>query len=102
MSESISLEKSYNDFATPLKETISDNSLNDPLENIVKEEKTNELNKLIKESLSDNEYQVYSLMLSGLKYAEIAFILGKTTKQVDNAMQRIKCKIKNIMKKQME
>jgi len=102
LNDSLSLEYNYGSYASPLSELLSDNSENDPLENIVKEEKKDELVKEIKKSLSDSEYEVYLLMVNGLKYDEIALLLGKDLKQVDNAMQRIKGKIKKIMQKERE
>ena len=97
INDSLSLEHVYSQFTVPLKDILSDNSENDPLENIVKEEKLQELTDKIKEVLSDGEYEVYCLMISGLKYGEIAILLDKTPKQVDNTMQRIKNKIRKIL-----
>lgn len=102
MNNTISLDNNYKDYSMTLKEILSDNSDNDPLENIVKEEKYNELIDLINASLTTSEYQVYALMISGLKYTEIAEILGKSTKQIDNAMQRIRKKIKKILESSSE
>ncbi len=99
LNDSLSLEHIYSSYTAPLKDLLSDNKENDPLENIVKEEEKEELVTNIKKSLSDNEYEVYSLMINGLKYDEIATLLGKDLKQVDNAMQRIKNKIKKIIEK---
>jgi RNA polymerase sporulation-specific sigma factor len=76
---------------------LSDNKKNDPLENIVKDEKLAELVSSIKSVLSDMEYEVYSLMVNGLKYDEIATLLNKDVKQVDNTIQRVKNKIKKIL-----
>ena len=50
----------------------------------------------IDEELTDFERQVFHLKISGFEYMEIADLLDKTSKQVDNAIQRIKNKIKNI------
>jgi RNA polymerase sporulation-specific sigma factor len=97
MNDSLSLEHVYDTVSLPLKDLLSDNSMNDPLENIVKEEKLKELVDKIKEELSDSEYEVYSLMISGLKYNEIAMVLDKNPKQVDNTIQRLKNKIKKIL-----
>lgn len=97
LNESLSLEHVYDQFAVPLMDLLSDNSENDPLENILKEEKLQELNMKIKEELSDSEYEVYSLMISGLKYNEIAILLDKNLKQIDNTMQRVKSKIRKIL-----
>jgi RNA polymerase sporulation-specific sigma factor len=97
LTESLSLEHVYNEYTSPLMDLLSDNSENDPLENILKEENLKELVANIKESLSGNEYEVYSLMINGLKYDEIATLLNKNLKQVDNTIQRVKTKIKKIL-----
>lgn len=97
LNESLSLEHPYNQFAVPLMDLLSDHSKNDPLQSILKEEDFKELMRSIEEVLSQNEKEVYSLMVSGLKYNDIAVILNKSTKQIDNTMQRIKLKIKKIL-----
>ena len=97
LNDSLSLEHPYNQFAVPLMDLLSDHSKNDPLQNILKEENFKELMHSIEEVLSENEKEVYSLMVSGLKYNDIAVILNKSTKQIDNTMQRIKIKIKKIL-----
>ena len=100
ISDALSLDHQYGSLSTPLRDILSDGSENDPLTNIVKDEKYEELQSNIKAQLSDSEYQVYSLMISGLKYNEIAIILDKTPKQVDNTIQRIKNKIKVLIDKE--
>ena len=97
LNESLSLEHVYESSASPLMDMLSDNFENDPLENIVKEEKTEELMKEIKKSLSSREYEVFSLVTSGLKYDEIALLLNKDLKYVDNAIQRMRAKIRKII-----
>ncbi len=97
ITESLSLEHVYSSYASPLKDLLSDNSLNDPLENILKEENLQELMIDIRNSLSDSEYEVYSLMINGLKYDEIATLLDKNLKQIDNTIQRVRTKIKKIL-----
>jgi RNA polymerase sporulation-specific sigma factor len=97
LNDSLSLEHVYDAYTSPLMDLLSDNKENDPLENIVKEEKLTELVNSIKNSLSDREYEVYSLMVNGLKYDEIATLLNKDLKQIDNTIQRVKAKIKKIL-----
>ena len=46
--------------------------------------------------LSKMEKEVLSFFLEGKEYTEIAEILGKTDKSIDNALQRIKSKIRKI------
>ncbi len=99
MTESLSLEKSYDDDSSPLEIYLSDNNENNPLEKISSEENYNELKKAIENVLSDFEIQVFELMIMGLNYNAIAIKLGKTPKQVDNTIQRIKYKIKKTLNK---
>ena len=97
LNDSLSLEHVYDAYTSPLMDLLSDNKKNDPLENIVKDEKLAELVSSIKNVLSDMEYEVYSLMVNGLKYDEIATLLNKDLKQIDNTIQRVKAKIKKIL-----
>ena len=96
--DSLSLDHVYEQYEIPLRDVISDESKNDPLLNITKEEEFDELLETIEKSLSSSEYEVYKLLINGLSYMEIAKILEKSPKQIDNAMQRIKNKIKVILK----
>lgn len=95
--ESLSLDHVYEEYNIPLKEVISDNNEHDPLTNITKDEEFDELLEFIEKSLSSSEYEVYKLLISGMSYGEIAKVLGKSPKQIDNAIQRIKNKIKEIL-----
>lgn len=73
---------------------LSDKS---PEELIIDKENTQSLEKKINEALSDFERQVLNLHLTGLGYVEIARILGKDEKSADNALSRIKTKVKKIL-----
>ena len=42
---------------------------------------------------------MYKLLISGMSYNEIAETLHKNPKQIDNAIQRLKGKIKEILKR---
>lgn len=53
------------------------------------------LEKEMQKSLSPLENQVLQLYLDGNGYMDIAEILGKTPKSIDNALQRIRGKIKS-------
>lgn len=96
--EALSLDYQKNSEDSSLKEMISDQSKNDPLHNITNEETYKELLEKIKNELSSNEYEVFTLLITGLTYIEIANELNKNPKQVDNTIQRIRNKIKNILK----
>lgn len=76
---------------------LRDESTN-PEKIVINEEENTEIINLIMNKLTDFEKQVFELMLSYFSYREIAEILDKETKQVDNAIQRIKTKVKDIIK----
>lgn len=95
--ETYSLDHTYGDLGISLSEIISDEQKNDPLINMVDEEKTNELVSKIKKELSSFENQVFDLLINSFNYMEIASILDKTPKQIDNSIQRIKNKVKAIV-----
>lgn len=96
--QALSLDYQEKDGNSPLKEIISDNHLNDPLYNITDYENYNELINKIEKELSPIESEVFTLLVSGLTYKEISKQLNKNPKQIDNAIQRIKIKVKKILK----
>ena len=73
---------------------LSDTSL-DPLNIIRKNEQNIELYQKILKVLSPFEAKVYNLLTKGFSYQQIAQVLNKTPKQIDNAIQRMKIKIRN-------
>ncbi len=93
LNESISYDDDENQF---LKFIKSENP--SPEEEIINIELEENLLHKIKVSLTDLEDQVFSLLISGFKYREIAEMLDKDGKSIDNTIQRIKVKIKNILK----
>ncbi len=46
--------------------------------------------------LSELEYRIFELYIGGYSYAEIADQIGKTEKSVDNALRRVKSKLKKV------
>lgn len=95
--EALSIDYTYDDSNLPLQELISDKNANNPLEQMTKTEEINSIIKRIKSSLSSNEEEVFNLMLNDLDYQQIAIILNKSPKSIDNAIQRIKMKVKKIL-----
>ena len=77
------------------EKNLEDNSYN-PEEILVNSESFEELIKEVSSHLTEFEIQVFELKLNGFDYKEIAEILDKDTKSIDNALQRIKSKIKKI------
>lgn len=65
-----------------------------PEELVIDRENLESLEKTIEQELSSFEKQVLELCLTGMGYTEIARVLGRTDKATDNALQRIKTKIR--------
>ena len=61
---------------------------------VIEKESYNALENTIKSELSDFEYQVLCEFLLGKSYADIAETLGVSVKSVDNALKRIRSKIR--------
>ena len=75
---------------------LKDDSTN-PENILLEDETTEELIKLIKEKLTDFESDVFDLLIINFNYKEIASMLDKEPKQVDNAIYRIKNKAKEVL-----
>ena len=67
---------------------------NSPESILIEKESYSDLEYTIKSELSGFEYQVLCEFLSGKSYADIAKALNVTAKSVDNALSRIRSKIK--------
>lgn len=76
---------------------LKDESL-DPEKIIISNEQTTELINNIKSKLTDLEKDVFELLIMYFNYKEIAAILDKEPKQIDNAIQRIKSKAREELK----
>ena len=66
----------------------------DPEYVVLREEEQAELQKKVWEALSPLEKKVLELYLSGMDYLQIAEKLGRTGKSIDNALQRIRGKVR--------
>lgn len=69
-----------------------------PEELIIDKENMTVLEYTIERRLSPLEKEVVQYYMNGLSYVEIAEILGRSPKSVDNALQRIKTKLNQILK----
>ena len=65
----------------------------DPEDRYINDESERELQIVIKDTLSDYEYQILSCYLKGFSYLEIAEKFSKQVKSIDNALQRIRKKL---------
>lgn len=94
LNESLSLEgiADLNETFT-FEKSLEDNSYN-PESILVSHENEEELIKEMSNTLTDLEIQVFELKINGFDYREIAEILDKDLKSIDNAIQRIKVKLK--------
>ncbi|MDD2391738.1 MAG: sigma-70 family RNA polymerase sigma factor [Bacilli bacterium] len=97
LNESLPIEiNSDDDQEKQFDKLLSDNSYN-PENIIVGDEFQMELLEIANRILTDYEYKVFELKINQFSYIEIAQILEKTPKAIDNALQRIKFKIKRAL-----
>lgn len=69
-----------------------------PEEMMIAQENMEQMENAILKELSELEKQVFELHLTGMNYTEIAKVLGRDEKSTDNALQRMKGKIKKLLK----
>lgn len=70
-----------------------------PEQIVLDRENATNIEEILDEHLSKMEKQVLSLYLEGKSYSDIASELGKTNKSIDNAIQRIRDKVKKMYNK---
>lgn len=85
------------DDSVELIDTFNSNTIEDPLETVMKKEYYEQIHNNIEKSLSKFEKQVLDRFMKGESYVTIAQKLDSPVKSVDNAIQRIRKKaIKNM------
>lgn len=77
-----------------LAETLTTGGMGDPEQIVIDQENLKLFWEKLKERLSKMEREVLDEYLSGLNYKQIAVKMGKSPKTIDNALQRIKMKIR--------
>jgi RNA polymerase sporulation-specific sigma factor len=82
-----------------LLNAISSQLEKSPEELLIDKENVEILEKIIEKELSGFEKQVLDLYLTGMRYSQIAKVLGRDGKSTDNALQRIKAKLKKAILK---
>lgn len=80
-----------------LSEQLADRREPSPEELFLDKERVAYLEKAIEEELSDFERQVLDLYMTGMSYSQIAKVLGRDEKATDNALQRLKAKIRKML-----
>lgn len=78
----------------PLAETIEAGVESNPENLMLNEELVADLEEALKEKLSKMERNVFSLHMLGMDYIQIAEVMEKSPKAIDNALQRIRQKAK--------
>lgn len=78
-----------------LEDFIGDETY-EPLKTVENIDTIEYINNEVKTILSSSELEVYNLLIQGLDYVEIAKVLDKTPKQIDNSIQRIRIKLKKL------
>ena len=82
-----------------LIDSMLSQSERNPEELLIDRENVELLEKIIEKELSSFENQVLDLYLTGMKYSQIAKVLGRDDKSTDNALQRIKSKLRRAILK---
>lgn len=82
-----------------LMDILSTGQGDDPEKQFLDKERMEYLEGQIEKELSGFEKQVLDLYLTGMSYSQIAKVLCRDEKSTDNALQRVKTKIKKILKK---
>ena len=70
-----------------------------PEEQFIDRESVERLEQQIERELSGFEKQVFELYITGMGYSQIARLLGRDEKSTDNALQRLKGKIRRMIAK---
>ena len=87
----------YDDKQSPLIEQLEIETNNNPEELFLDKERMQMLVEELNERLSDMERRVLHLHLQGEDYRSIAELLDKGPKSIDNALQRIRQKMRTIL-----
>ena len=80
-----------------LTEFMTDRTELSPEELFLDKERVAYLEEAIDRELSDFERQVLDLYLTGMSYSQIARVLGRDERATDNALQRLKAKIRKML-----
>lgn len=80
-----------------LVEALADPAELNPEELFLDKERVAYLETVIENELSSFEKQVLDLYMTGMGYGQIAKVLGRDEKSADNALQRLKSKIKKML-----
>lgn len=94
---SYSLDKIFEDSGDNFYEILKDESY-EPNKLLLSSEEESELINKLKDKLSKSELAIFELRLKGLSNGEIASLIDKDTKYIENSLFRIKRKYKELNK----
>ncbi len=94
----ISGESSDNEEKEALVDIMYQKNVSNPEELVIDKENTSMIEYELVRRLSDLERQVLSLYMKDLRYVQIAEVLGKEPKTIDNALTRIKTKLNQVLR----
>lgn len=97
LNTSVSFDMLFNDEYN-LYDVFIDKS-KDPSSQIIDKEEKEEIIGFMKENLTEFEKNVFDLKLSGLSNTEIALVLDKEKRSIENTLARIKIKYKTMKEK---
>nr|WP_028390987.1 RNA polymerase sporulation sigma factor SigH [Bacillus cihuensis] len=99
----ISLDKPLydNESNYTLKDMISEQEITNPEVLIINQENFDDINKKISKLLSELERRVMDLYIKGHSYVEISEELNTHVKSIDNALQRVKRKLEQILREKI-
>lgn len=83
--------------STELLNVLASSMETNPEQLIIDKENVADLEAIIEKELSSFEKQVLDLYLTGMSYSQIAKVLSRDEKSTDNALQRLKAKIRKSM-----
>ena len=80
-----------------LLDVLSGVKVTDPEELVISHEEFADIEAKMEDILSELEWKVLMSYLDGKSYQEISQVLGRHVKSIDNALQRVKCKLDKYM-----
>lgn len=92
----VSLYSGMNEDGVVLADSLTTSAMENPEQMMIDQENLVLFVERLKERLSKMERQVLDYYLAGLNYQQIASEMEKSPKTIDNALQRIKAKVKNV------
>ena len=88
------IAETENDGGMELVNMIASDILTNPEQILIDKENVAQIEAIIEKELSVFEKQVLDLYITGMAYSQIAKVLGRDEKSTDNALQRLKTKLR--------